>query len=675
VTISVSVDMVAQRRVAYLYLAQWLKPAAQGEKARMAKSEKLFEILNLISESPDLTPKDLALLCDVSERAIYRYMNTLSKVGFSIRFQNGGYKLQGAYDNLFSKAEPESLKALKLLISAGMRSYGDDKILEYGRKFIELIEMNLPEPEKRQLNEIEIIPEEVRADQHGGTLLIGHSSVPDIINPILTSETISVNLMNLIFSSLVRFDAAQRPVPDLAKSWEVSKDGLVWTFFVREDVSFHDGHPLTANDVEFTYRSVMDPENVSPVTKRYELIGKIETEGDYIFRVTLKHPFMPFIHWLSREIAPKHLLENVDLHSTSFNRHPIGSGPFKLVDWMDNNTIILDANKEYFRKDRPILDRLVFRTYTDRGAALQAIGQGEMDIALNLAASDLSFLSRSGTFRTYSASAAFYYALILNMESPIFKDIRVRKALDYAMDRESIIRNQLKGHGRICTGPFSINSWAYNPDVKSTPHNVEKAKDLLAQAGWQDTDGDGILDKDGKPFEISLTIPNISDVIERIAVAIKVQLVKIGIRVKPLYIDDSKLYTTPYQTILAMMIPGPDPEYARISWHSESGNTNMASYKNNFVDNLMDQGRQIADIESRKEIYHKIHEMIHDDCPAIFLASAFEYIGSKYQFKDDEFPSVTHFLSSMRDWQIADEERREQKKDTAYEYQEKMSAL
>ncbi len=641
----------------------------------MAKSEKLFEILNLISESPDLTPKDLALLCDVSERAIYRYMNTLSKVGFSIRFQNGGYKLQGAYDNLFSKAEPESLKALKLLISAGMRSYGDDKILGYGRKFIELIEMNLPEPEKRQLNKIEIIPEQVRANQHGGTLVIGHSSVPDIINPILTSETISVNLMDLIFSSLVRSDAAQRPVPDLAKSWEISKDGLVWTFFIREDVSFHDGHPLTAHDVEFTYKSLIDPKNVSPVTKRYDLIDKIETEGDYIFRVTLKHPFMPFIHWLSRAIAPQHLLERVDLRNTPFNHQPVGSGPFKLVDWTDNDTIILDANREYFRKDRPILDRLVFRTYTDRGAALQAIGQGEMDIALNLAASDPLFLSRSGAFRTYSVSAAFYYALILNMESPIFRDIRVRKALDYATDNESIIKKQLKGHGRICTGPFTINSWAYNPDVKATPHNVDKAKELLAKAGWQDTDSDGILDRDGNPFEISLMVPNKSDILERIALALRIQFMKIGIRMNPIYMDGPKPDKAKFQVLLAMIAPGADPEYARRSWHSESGDTNIASYKNGFVDSLMDQGRQIADIESRKEIYHKVHEMIHDDCPAIFLASAFDYIGSKYQFKDDEFPSLIHFITSMRDWQITDEERREQKKDTVHEYQEKMSAL
>jgi len=641
----------------------------------LAKSEKLFEILNLISESPDLTPKDLARLCDVSERAIYRYMNTLSKVGFSINFRNGGYKLQGAYDNIFSKADPEGLNALKLLISAGMRAYGDDRIQEYGKKFMELIDTNLPEPEEWQLDEIEIVPEEVRADYQGGTFIIGHSSKPDIINPILTSETISVNLMSLIFSSLVRFDATQRPVPDLAKTWEISRDGLVWTFHIREDVTFHDGHPLTAHDVEFTYRAVIDPKNMSAMTKRYELIKKIETEGDYIFRITLKHSFTPFIYLLNREIAPRHLLENENLHNTPFNRKPVGSGPFKLADWAEDGTIVLNANRNYFRKDRPTLDKLIFKAYPGRGAALQAIEQGKMDIALNLTSSDLSFASKSGAFRPYSASAAFYYALIFNLESPVFKDIRVRKALDYATDKKSIIENQLKGHGKICTGPFSINSWAYNPDVKPTSYDVEKAEALLAQAGWQDTDGDGILDRDGKPFEIELLVPNRSDILERIAVAIRIQLMKIGIKVNPVYMDGPKPDKAKFHALLAMIAPGADPEYARRTWHSESGDTNIASYKNLFVDNLMDQGRKIADLESRKEIYHKVHEMIYDDCPGVFLASAFEYIGSKYQFRNDEFPSVTYFISSMRDWQIVCKKKGEEKQFNDHEYQENMRTL
>lgn len=622
----------------------------------MAKSEKLFEILEHISKDPNLTPQALAELCGVSKRAIYRYLNTLSQAGISIRFEDGGYKLKGSYGNILRKADPEGLKALKALLSVGMQKYEDNRILEYGREFMDLIDKNLPQKTEPRFDEIEIVPEEIRATNHGGVITIGHSSKPDIINPILTSETISVNLMNLIFSSLASFDRTQRPIPDLARSWEISEDGLTWTFLIREDVTFHDGHSVTARDVEFTFRAIMNPQNMSSRANRYGAISRIETEGDYVLKIFLKYPFMPLMSRLGWPIAPRHLLEKADLRNSPFNRHPVGSGPFKLVEWKKDNTIVLDANREYFRKDRPILDRLIFKAYPDRIRALQAISRGEMDMALGLAASDLLFVGKRRTFRIYSTSGPFYYALIFNLRDPLLREIKIRKALDYAIDKESIINNQLKGHGSVCTGPFGIGSWAYNSQVKDVPHDIENARELLEQAGWKDNDGDGVLDKDGEKFEITLTVPNISDILERIAVAIKKQLAEIGIQVKLALIDDSKLYETPFQALMTMIAAGSDPEYARRSWYSKSWDTNLASYENRFVDDLMDLGRQTADPEKRKTIYHKIHEMIHDDCPAVFLASAFEYIGSNYRFRNEGFSSITHFLTTTKDWQLVSRE-------------------
>ena len=629
----------------------------------MPKSEKLFDMLQLIKEYPNLNTEDLARLCDVSERGIYRYLNTLSNAGISVRFRNGSYKFQEDYadilSNVFNKTDPETLDALRVLLSLGMQSCEDDEIMERGRDLMKLIETSIPELGRSRLSEMEILPEKAKAVHHGGTITVGHSSKPDVINPILTSETISVNLMSLIFSSLVRFDDAQRPVPDLAKHWEISRNGLVWTFFLRDDVKFHDGHPLTADDVEFTYRSIMDPENRSPLAARYELIRGIETEGDHVFRIVLKHPFAPFMHWLARPIAPRHLLGNADLHNSPFNRRPVGSGPFKLVDWTDDDTITLEANRGYFHSGRPILDRLIFKAYPDRKAALQAMTRGKMDIALDLAASDLLFVGKRRAFRVYSAPGASYYVIALNLKNPIFEDVRVRKALDYAIDRDSIIKNQLKGHSRICTGPFSVSSWAYNPHVQPTPYNIEEARALLEQAGWRDTDSDGVLDKDGEPLEISLTVPNISDSLERIAVAVRAQLMKVGIRVKLVYIDDSKLYSTPFQAALAKIAAGADPDCAYKFWHSRGGNVNMTSYENGTVDDLLELGRRTMDLDNRKVIYHNIHRIIHDDYPAIFLASGCEYIGSNYRFRDARFSSTLSFLTTMKDWQIIGGEGRD----------------
>ena len=169
--------------------------------------------------------------------------------------------------------------------------------------------------------------------------------------------------------------------------------------------------------------------------------------------------------------------------------------------------------------------------------------------------------------------------------------------------------------------------------------------------------GDGVLDKDGEPFEISLTMPNISDSLERVAVAIRAQLMKVGIRAKLAYMDDSELHKTQFQAILSMIITSTDPDYAYRFWHSKNGDLNLASYKNRFVDDLLELGRQTTDMEKRKTIYHRIHKIIHDDCPALFLVSGREFIGSNYRFRDARFPSMPYFLTTMKDWQIVDEEK------------------
>ena len=620
----------------------------------MTKTEKLFEMLRFIREYPDLNVKDLAQLCDVSERGIYRYINTLSRAGIPVRLQNGGYRLSEDRFDLLEKTDVRKLEAVKDMLSIGVEHCSDDQLIRHARDFMDLIDENLPGIKNSPPGEMTIVPDGVRATNYGGVVRIGHSSKPDIINPILTSETISVTLMNLIFSRLVEFDNSMHPVPSLAKSWEVSEDGLVWTFFLRDDVRFHDDHPLTAKDVEFTYSAIMSRSNTSCKAERYSMIDRMEIDGDYIFRVILKYPFAPFIHGTSGAIGPKHLLENTDLHNSPFNRHPVGSGPFKLVEWSKDDTIALEANRRYFRKGRPILDKLVFKTYPDRQAAIKAITQGEMDMALNLAASDLAFISRRRAFRVYPVPTPSYYAIIFNLNDPIFEDVRVRKALDYAIDRDSIIKNQLKGYSKVCTGPFAVDSWAYNPEVQSSPYDIEKAGELLRQAGWQDRDGDDVLEKDGETLEISLTIPDISDSLERIAVAVRAQLMKIGIKVNLIYINNSEPPNMSFQALLAMAVTGVDPDYACRFWHSMNRNVNLASYESKLVDDLLELGRQTTDIEKRKAIYHRVHKIIHHDCPALFLASGREFIGSNYRFRGARFPSMPYFLISVKDWQIVD---------------------
>ncbi len=626
-------------------------------KGNVTKSEKLFEMLQYIREYPYLTAGDLALLCNVSERGIYRYINTLTKSGFPVRLRNGGYRLPEDNLDLLGRLDAENLQSVGKLLAIGMIHCGDDELLKQGRELMQLINAALPETGKEVSREIVIIPQGMKGADYGGTVTIGYSRAKlDVINPILTSNAICANLVSLIFSRLVEFDESRRPMPGLAQKWAVSRDGLVWTFFLREDVTFHDGSPLTAQDVEFTYRAILDPKNMVSRPERYNMIDSVEIEGDHIFKVTLKYPFAPFIYKAGLSIAPRHLLENVDLHDTLFNRRPIGSGPFKLMDWMEDDTIVLEANSGYFIQERPILDRLIFKSYPDRETALEAIAENEIDMGLSLTLADIAAASNRKDYQVYPIPTPSYYALIFNLNNPVLKDIRLRKALDYAIDRDSIIENQLKGYGKICTGPFSVDSWSYNQDVQPNSHDIWKARELLDEAGWRDTDKDGMLDRDGEPFEISIAVPTPSDSLERFAVAIRAQLMKVGINAKLIYVDVSELSEVTSEAMLCLVSAGADPDTAHILWHSRS-NDNLASYENELVDKLLEQGRQIADIEKRRVLYHRIHEMIHDDYPAIFLASGREFIGSNYSFRDVEFSSMPHFLSTMKDWQIAETEK------------------
>ncbi|MBD3184758.1 HTH domain-containing protein [Candidatus Poribacteria bacterium] len=615
----------------------------------MTKSEKLFDLLRYVQEYPSLTAGELSKLCDVSERGVYRYINTLANSGIPIRFDGQGYRLLDDSYDLFREIDLDSLRAARYLISKGMKYCEDDNIKNYGEKLLKLIDQNIPS--EKFFGMIRILSKGAKAKNRGGELIIGHSSKPSIINPILTSDTISATIMNLLYSSLLDTDGLDKPVGDACKEWKVSKDGLRWTFYLRDDVYFHDGHPLTSHDVEFTFRSIMDPANKSQLLERYVLIDRMETPDKYTFIIHLKYPFAPLAHRLDWPIAPKHLLEGEDFWKTPYNHYPIGSGPFKFSGWDKDDTITLEANRDYYEPGRPILDNLEFKHYPDRKEAVNSIRKGDIDIALDLAAPDLLFLNSKGKFRVYSSSGEAYYALFLNTRDPMLRDLRVRIALDYAIDRESIINTQLKGHGDICTGPFSLDSWAYNNSVQPTPYKLENARRLIEQTGWEYDYNDGFLKKNGKLFELSVNVTTSSDIMQRIAIAIKAQLMKLGVKVDIIYTEYTELQKTDCQCSLFKIPFGADPDYAYRIWYSDS-QLNVTSYNNSQVDKYFDEARSEVDLEKRKEKYQKIHEIIHDDYPAIFLFTGNEFISSNYILDKTYISSILSFLTASKDWEI-----------------------
>jgi peptide/nickel transport system substrate-binding protein len=447
------------------------------------------------------------------------------------------------------------------------------------------------------------------------------------LNPVLANDTASATINDQVFNGLVKYDKDIRLVGDLAERWDVSPDGKTITFHLRHGVLWHDGAPFTAQDCLFTYQKLMDPKVATPYGSSYMDVQKAEAIDDYTFRVTYKEPFSPALESWSMGIIPKHLLDGKDLNTDAFNRNPVGTGPYTFKEWTAGQKIVLVANDKYF-EGRPNIDEYIYRIIPDSSTMFQELLSGGVDM---MGLNPLQYLRKSETRRIrenyrkfrYPANAFTYMGY--NLRSQLFSDMRVRRALAFAIDRQSIIDGVLLGLGRPCTGPFSYVSWAYNPKVKPYPYDPDRAQKMLAEAGWKDRNADGVLVKDGRPFRFTILTNQGNG--ERIHAAeiIQQDLKKVGvdvnIRVMEWQAFLEQVDNRTFDAIILGWSMSRDPDLYDI-WHSsktKKGEYNFIGYKNPEVDRLLVAGRRTFDIAKRKKIYYRIHEILAYEQPYAFL--------------------------------------------------------
>lgn len=455
------------------------------------------------------------------------------------------------------------------------------------------------------------------------------SSIGDArrLNPLLANDSASGTINEQVFNGLVKYDKDIRLVGDLAERWDISANGKTFTFHLRTGVKWHDGEEFTAQDCLFTYHKLMDPAVATPYSSQYMDVARADAIGKYTFRVTYKEPFSPALESWAMGIIPKHLLDGKDLNTAAFNRNPVGTGPFRFKEWLAGQKIVLEANEDYF-EGRPNIDRYIYRIIPDSSTMFQELLSGGVDM---MSLNPLQYLRKSETRRIrenyrkfrYPANAFTYMGY--NLKSPLFKDKEVRRALAYAIDRQSIIDGVLLGIGRPCTGPFSYVSWAYNNTVKPYPHDPVRARSLLAAAGWTDTDTDGVLDKGGRPFRFTVLTNQGNGERIRAAEIIQRNLKEIGVDVKIRVMEwQAFLERIDKRTFDAMILGwsmSRDPDLYDI-WHSSKtgkGEYNFIGYRNAEVDRLLVEGRRTFDIPKRKRIYGRIHEILADEQPYAFL--------------------------------------------------------
>jgi len=464
---------------------------------------------------------------------------------------------------------------------------------------------------------------------YGDTLIEGSIGEPSILIPMLAGDSASHSVAGLIFNGLVKYDTDLSLIGDLAESWDISHDGLVITFHLRKGVRWTDGVEFTADDVMFGYKTIIDENTPTPYKEDYLQVKKAEVLDKYTFRVTYKKPFAPALaSWGNLVVLPKHLLEGKDITKTNFGRHPIGTGPYKFKKWLSGQEVILESNWDYF-EGRPYIDRYIYRIIPDPATMFLELQAGGIDM---MGLTPIQYTRQTDTeffrknFQKFRYPVFSYTYMGFNLKHPWFKDKRVREAIAHAIDKSEIVDVVLFGLGKPATGPYVPDTWPYNPNVKEYEYNPEKARRLLEEAGWKDTDGDGIVDKDGKKFEFTVltNMGNRSRI--KTATIIQHRLEKIGIKMNIRVVEWSTFINEfidkrRFEAVILGWLIGLDPDQYDI-WHSSKTGEkefNFVSYSNHEVDALLEKGRRTFDREERKKAYYRIQEILAEDLPYIFL--------------------------------------------------------
>lgn len=446
------------------------------------------------------------------------------------------------------------------------------------------------------------------------TIVLGVENESDKLNPLFTDE--HDDAIALIFSGLIRYDEKNEPIPDLAESWEVSPDQKVWTFKLKKGVKWHDGKPFTAHDVKFTIEQALNPKNNAKIAARFEEVSKVEVLDDSTIKITLKTPF-PLLTSMTTGIIPKHLLEGKDINNDAFNSAPVGTGPFKCSEWKKGQYILLTANDSFYRP-KPKSAKVILKFIADQNVRAMQLETGEIDVAL-IDPMQVERLSKNPNLKIERMTTADYRVIMYNRAKPLWDDVRVRQALNYAVDRNALVNGVMMGWGKPAYGPLQM-SWANNENVNHYDYNPEKAKQLLAEAGY--TPGaDGILQKNGQKLSFKLTTFVHDPVRVAFINALSTQFKQIGVEAIPDPREKGSFKISDTDTfLLGWGSPfDPDDDTYRIFHSSQIGKENYQHYRNSRVDSLLSKARETSERSARIKFYSDFQTELANDPAFNFL--------------------------------------------------------
>ena len=465
------------------------------------------------------------------------------------------------------------------------------------------------------------------APAYGDTLVEGTIGEASTLLPILASDSASHSVAGQIYNGLIKYDKDLRLVGDLAESFTVADDGLSIYFRLRRNVRWHDGAPFTARDVLYTYRVIIDPKTPTAYSEDFKQVASVTAPDPFTVVVRYRAPFAPALASWGTSILPAHLLDGQDITRSPLARQPVGTGPFRFKEWVSGQKIVLEANPDYF-DGRPYLDRYVYRVIPDTSTMYMELKAGGVDM---MGLTPVQYARQTdtsrfrGAFNKYRYPSNSYLYLGYNLRHPLFKDLRIRRAMTAAIDKDELIQGVLFGMGQKAHGPIVPGRWAHHGAVKDIPYDPVYARQLLAEAGWRPGQG-GILHKDGTPLRFTILTNQGNQQRLMTAQIIQQRLLQVGIDVRIRVVEWAAFLKEfidkgNFEVVLLAWMTSQDPDMYDI-WHSSKtrpGELNFIGYNNPEVDRLLEEGRSTFDLERRKRAYFRIQDILAEEQPYTFL--------------------------------------------------------
>ena len=462
--------------------------------------------------------------------------------------------------------------------------------------------------------------------QEGGTLVRRLESDIVGVNPVLEKSKYDRYVDIYLFNPLVNHDSNLRPSPGLAEKWEISPDGKQYTFHLAPNARFSDGTPVVAGDVLFTLKKIIDPESeaaqVAPGFQSADIANSKIIDAHTIVIAFKEADASQMIHFNDLLTLPEHVYSKGNFKNDYLNT-AVGSGPYRLVRRLAGKEVLLERREDYWGT-KPYLKNILFKLVNDSQTAWNAVKHGDIDETMIgsdvwLMESKRPELQRMIDFpRFYTLN---YNYIAWNERDPLFSDKRVRRALGMCLDVGSIINNLYHGTARAVSGPFTPDQFGFNPNVPVLPFDPLQAKRLLNDAGWFDTNGDGILDKNGKPLKFDFAIFSGSVAALPVAQLFQEELKKIGVELNIVQLDPAlliqRIIAGNYQSAYLAWDLDPDPNpFAQ--FHSSQippKGQNFVYYINPAVDKLIEQAGRELDFNKRVAMFQQLHEILAADQP------------------------------------------------------------